>query len=193
MSAFNVLAVKVDWQSKTTMWAIKTMCHAWCPNQEPFLFRWAARSNRSPRQRLWWSEKAPKGTKAVKSKESPPAFWMEKEVIKRPWLQRTHRQTPRHHIQTVYPESRPGVRCQGNDSIHRYASSVVIAAYVDKAKISLASSGTAANFALAAQGTVWTANSHWEAGEAPGRACWSSAMLPSTPLVVPRLAGGKLT
>lgn len=33
------------------------------------------------------------------------------------------------------------------------------------------SSATAANFALAAQGTVWTANSHWEAGEAPGRAC----------------------
>lgn len=36
---------------------------------------------------------------------------------------------------------------------------LVIAAYMDKAKMSLAISGTAANFALAAQGTVWTSNS----------------------------------
>lgn len=85
---------------------------------------------------------------------------MEKEVIKRPWLQQTHRESPRHHIQTVYPESCQGVRSRGDDGIHRYASSVVTAAYMDKAKISLASSGTAANFALAAQATVWTANSH---------------------------------
>lgn len=35
----------------------------------------------------------------------------------------------------------------------RYASSVVTAAYADKAKTSLPSSGAAANFALAAQDT----------------------------------------
>lgn len=91
----------------------------------------------------------------------------------------------------VHPGRCQGVRSQGDDGVHRYAYSVVLTAYVDNTKISLARSGTAASFAPAAQGTTWTANSHWGAGEAAGRACSRSMVLSPTPLVVPRLAGGK--
>lgn len=64
----------------------------------------------------------------------------------------TQRKTKAPHT-VVYPESCQGVRSQEDDGVHRYASSVVIAAYVDKAKTSLPSSGAADNFALAAQDT----------------------------------------
>lgn len=121
--------------------------------------------------------KPQKGQKLWKVRSLLPAFWVEKEAP---------------HTNGVSWKL-PRCEGQGDDGVRRYASSVVLAAYVDKAKIYLASPGTAANFALASQGTIWTANSHWEAEEGPGRACSSSTVLPFTALVAPRLAGGKLT
>lgn len=110
--------------------------------------------------------KAKKGAKAVRSGECPASLLDGERGNKETLARRTRRGSPRHHIQTVYPERCQGVRSQG---VHRCASSIVIAAYVEKAKISLAISGTAPNFALAVQGTVQTANSPGEAGEAVGR------------------------
>lgn len=138
---------------------------------------------------IWESPKWDKSCE--KQRFFPPAFWTEKGVIKRPWIQWTQRESPRHHMWMVYPGRCQGVRSQGDDGVHRYAYSVVMTAYVDNTKISLASSGTAANFAPAAQGTIWTANFHRGAGEAPGRTCSRSMVLSPTPLVVQLVAGGK--
>lgn len=138
-------------------------------------------SNRWPGEGLWWSEKAQKGTKRVRSKQSPSSLLDGERGndYERACPQQIHRDSPRHHIQGGCPES-----CHeesGGWWCTQAWLPAITAAYVDKAKISLA------------QGTLWAANSHWEAGEAPGRACWSSTVLLSTPLAVPRLAGGKLT
>lgn len=144
-------------------------------------------SNRLPGEGLWWSEKVQKETKYVKSKQCLSSLF----DGERPWLKQIHRDSPRHHIQRVCPEIsiewgvKGMVVCTGMALCNHWS--------LCGQRQSIFSSGAAANFALTAQGTVWTANSHWEAGEPPGRAHWISTVLLSTPLAVPRLTGGKLT
>lgn len=100
MSRFKMFTVKVYWQLKTTMWAIKRMCHIWWPNQDRFYSDELTIIDRSPGEGLWWSEKASNGTKCVKSKQSSSSL-LDGE---RPWLKHIHRDSPRHHIQRVCPE-----------------------------------------------------------------------------------------
>lgn len=144
-------------------------------------------SNRLPGEGLWWSEKAQKGTKFMKSKQSPSSLLDGGRL----WLKQTHRDSPRHHIQRVCPEISMVWGVQG--LVVYTGMAVCNHCSLCGQRQNIFSSGTAANFALIAQGTLWTANSHWEAGEAPERACWSSTVLLSTPRAVSRLAGGKLT
>jgi len=104
-----------------------------------------------------------KGQKLWKVKSISTAFWMGKEVIKRLAVENRQRKAKAPQADGV-PWKLPRCDESGDYSVRRYAYSAVIAVYVNKAKISLCSPGMVVNFAIARQGTAWTANSHWKAG-----------------------------
>lgn len=131
MSRFKMLAVNVYWQLETTMWTIKGCGMHGGQTRNRFYSDELTMSNRLPGEGLWWSEKAQKGTKYVKSKQCLSSLLNGE----RPWLKQIHRDSPRHHIQRVHPEISMESRGWWYTQVWL---SVITAAYVDKDKISLA-------------------------------------------------------